>query len=532
MSRKNWAWKIAKQFFFALKLPAVRRFVSREYTDYLATRTPPRPTGYSLVGGPKPGAGDGPIGDYVSWRSLTDHTFSARHLPPVAIADARAVPPRAGADGKWDATTELWRRTGEMKECTRSSVLFAFFAQWFTDSILQVDTNDRRKNTSTHEIDLCQIYGQKETTSELLRSRKPEQKGELAHRVVNDEEFLDLLYERTNDTFEVKACYWELPYREQLPTILGEEFADRKATLYATGLDRGNSSVGYVAVNTLFMREHNRLCRLLSREYPALDSDQLFQTARNINIVILLKLLLSDYINHILGVQLFLLEPKFADRRSWYRQNWISLEFDLLYRWHGLVPNTLSLGGRPRSPDEFRYNNPLLEQLGLGPALSDLSAQRAGKIGLGNTPKFLLPAEYESVRMARLFRLASYNDYCERFSLPRVTRFEDLTQDAELVSRLRATYGSVDNLEYLVGIYAEEGEDGVILGRLMARMVAYDALTQIYSNPLISSEIYNERTFTKLGLQIIDSTTSLQVLVDRNTQGGRFRVSLSTESTA
>ncbi|HEY0463029.1 MAG TPA: hypothetical protein VGC79_02420, partial [Polyangiaceae bacterium] len=73
MSRKKWAWKFPKLFFPALKLPAVRRFVSREYTDYLATRTPPRPTGYSLVGGPKPehDEGEGPIGDYVTWRSLT-----------------------------------------------------------------------------------------------------------------------------------------------------------------------------------------------------------------------------------------------------------------------------------------------------------------------------------------------------------------------------------------------------------------------------------------------------------------------------
>ncbi|HEY0467272.1 MAG TPA: peroxidase family protein, partial [Polyangiaceae bacterium] len=453
------------------------------------------------------------------------------HLPPIAIAAARAVEPRATSGGKWDATTELWRRQGEMKECTRSSVLFAFFAQWFTDSILQVDSSDRRKNTSTHQIDLCQIYGQTEATSELLRSREPGQKGQLAHRIINDEAFPDLLCEERNGAFEVKPRYWGLPYREHLPSILGEEFADRKATLYATGLDRGNSSVGYVAVNTLFMREHNRLCRELSREYPSLESDQVFQTARNINIVILLKLLLSDYINHILGVQLFLLEPKFADRRSWYRQNWISLEFDLLYRWHGLVPNELTLGGVVRKPSEFRYNNPLLEQLGLGQALSGLSALRAGQIGLGNTPKFLLPAEYESVRMARLFRLASYNDYCERFSLPRVTRFEDLTRDPQLVSRLREMYGTVDNLEYLVGIYAEEGEDGVILGRLMARMVAYDALTQIYSNPLISSEIYHAGTFTKLGLQIIEDTPSLQALADRNTQGG-FRVSLRTEPKA
>src|SRR3954470_11844149 len=94
MPRKNWAWKFASLFFFALKLPAVRRFVSREYTDYLATRTPPRPTGYSLTGGHE-SRDESSIVDYVSGPSPRAHTFSARHLPPVPSAAAGPVPPRA-----------------------------------------------------------------------------------------------------------------------------------------------------------------------------------------------------------------------------------------------------------------------------------------------------------------------------------------------------------------------------------------------------------------------------------------------------
>ena len=34
-----------------------------------------------------------------------------------------------------------------------------FFAQWFTDSFLRTSREDFRQNTSTQEIDLCQIYG-------------------------------------------------------------------------------------------------------------------------------------------------------------------------------------------------------------------------------------------------------------------------------------------------------------------------------------------------------------------------------------
>ncbi len=44
-----------------------------------------------------------------------------------------------------------------------------FFAQWFTDSFLRTDRTDVRRNTSNHEIDLCQIYGLTEAATRMLR---------------------------------------------------------------------------------------------------------------------------------------------------------------------------------------------------------------------------------------------------------------------------------------------------------------------------------------------------------------------------
>jgi prostaglandin-endoperoxide synthase 2 len=111
--------------------------------------------------------------------------------------------------------------------------------------------------------------------------------------------------------------------------------------MYATGLERGNSSVGYVALSLVFLREHNRICDELFRQNPSWQDEQLFQTARMINICLLLKLTVEDYINHIAGQRIFRLDPSFAEQQNWYRTNWIALEFDLLYRWHGLVPDSL-----------------------------------------------------------------------------------------------------------------------------------------------------------------------------------------------
>ena len=82
-----------------------------------------------------------------------------------------------------------------------------------------------------------------------------------------------------------------------------------------------------------------------SHEITRWGDERLFQTARMINIVILMKLVVEDYINHILGHQLFRLDHEFAEEQHWYRANWIALEFDLLYRWHGLCPDKILVGG-------------------------------------------------------------------------------------------------------------------------------------------------------------------------------------------
>ena len=155
----------------------------------------------------------------------------------------------------------------------------------------------------------------------------------------------------------------------------------------------------------------------------------------------------------------------------------------------------------------FRNNNGLFEQLGVSAVLDAASGQRAGRIGLANAPEFLLAAEAESIRMGRAFRLRPYDDYRERFGLSRLTGFEQLTADPGLRQRLERLYRSIDAVEYAVGIFAEDhGRDGALFGELPGAMVAYDAFTQIFTNPLVSRNIYNAATFTDLGLDATAKT--------------------------
>ena len=62
-------------------------------------------------------------------------------------------------------------------------------------------------------------------------------------------------------------------------------------------------------------------------------------------IVLLLKLVVEEYIKHI-GPFDFPIEavPFIADGERWNRPNWIAIEFNLLYRWHMLVPDAIGEG--------------------------------------------------------------------------------------------------------------------------------------------------------------------------------------------
>ena len=488
-------------------------------TSKFTHSTTPRPRAYSLwCHKPSPSqVGDeasrvGEVADYTAWPTLVNRLYSARHLPPASPDEMEGLP-------DLDKVLELFMRQDKMRK-SRSSALFCFFAQWFTDSILRIDPTDRRKNTSNHDIDLCQIYGLEEETTKILRSN---QQGKLRCQVINGEIFPDYLYELDADgNLKVKDIYKDMPYLETLGIILADAkvSVERQLKMYATGLERGNSSIGYVAISTLFLREHNRICDQLAAT-TGWDDERLFQTARIINIVLLMKVVVEDYINHIVGASIFSLQPGLGFNEDWYRTNWIALEFDLLYRWHSLVPDYIDSGDmEPVNVEtDARNNNGLLEQWGLARAFQTLSMVPAGKIGMYNVPKFLKGAEIAALRMARGFRMKSYNDYRAAFNLRRLDEFDELTRDPQMQKELRRLYTVVDRVEFLPGLFAEDADGSVLFGELLTTMVGYDAFTQIYTNPLLAPEIYNEKTFTAYGFELFEQTSTVLDIAKRNVKG-------------
>lgn len=494
---------------FVNRRPALARLCNLAIVNNAVLKVPARPLALSTAA------------PYTSWSSLNDRTWFGRYLPPRKAAD---LPPL-------DAVTKLFRvGPAGPRLSQRSTLLFPSFAQWFTDGFMMTDDSNRRRTTTNHQIDLGQVYGTTPAATQALRrcSERPGERGRLKSAVINGEEWAPRLYDEAGQR---RPEFAALPAPIRLPPVWP---AEKLAGLFAFGGERANTTPFTAMLNTLFLREHNRLCALLEQAYPDWDDMRVFETARNVSIVQLIKIVVEEYVNHISPFWFKLLaNPTACYKATWNRQNWIPVEFNLLYRWHSLVPERVSWEGRLRPISEMRLDNRPLLHAGLGTAFDNASGTKAWRLGLFNTADFLLPAEQASIQQGRDNELASYNDYREAMHYPRVTRFEQISDDPRVVEELRSVYGDVDRIELFVGLFAETSPPRAAVPGLIGRMVAADAFSHALTNPLLAPEVFNEATFSPLGKASIDATSSLQDLLDRNTPAAsRFRASMEQDGAA
>jgi prostaglandin-endoperoxide synthase 2 len=483
---------------------------------------------------------------YVSWAGLTDKSWFSRLLPAVPLPIAEGV---GTARPPIDEVAKLFTvPKGQQLCCSKSTTLFPAFAQYLTDGFLRtrmfntppgagtrLGQVDRRRTTSNHEIDLSSLYGRTEEQTDVLRSRSG---GTLKSQTINGEEFPPYLYGADGKPrAEFRGADGLLVLDEPLGV---KPDSPGRATLFAVGGDRVNASIQVCTINTLLLREHNRLAAMLARAHRDWDDERLFQTARNILIVMFIRIVVHEYINHISSAPFRLaVDPSITWDAKWNRPNWMTIEFTLLYRWHSLVPEQMQWNGQPIGTEQMLLNNKLLIDGGLANALVQLSTTNAAHMRLGNIAWFLADAEKNGIEQGRINRVQGYNAYRRAMKLDPAKSFADIvgsskdpTEQARrtaLADRLKALYGHVDNVEFYVGLFAEPCEKNGPVPELVLAMVAMDAFSQALPNPLLSEHIWNDQavreiTFSAEGLAEIDRTNSLRDILERQTGplGNRF----------
>lgn len=496
-----------QEFVFSIveAIPPLQKLVNKWAINRVVNRARPRPHPLSTQR------------DYVCWPGLTDRRWSGRHLPPR---------PRADPPAPETLATLFKRRDGEQRLCPKSTCLFPAFAQYLTDGFIRTesehlipdgeDPDDRlKRNTSNHEIDLCPLYGRTEAQTDALRlkSQKQGQKGRLKSQKLNGEEFAPFLYKKGKVD----------PQFEVLDPPLGAENIDeeRRATLFAFGGDRANSVPQVALLNTLFLREHNRLAGAIETEHPEWDDDRVFETARNTVIVIFIKIVVEDYINHISPLPFTLrADPSVAWKAPWNKPNWITTEFSLLYRWHALIPDRINWGGELVPVQETFLNNQRLLDIGLLTGFAGICQTRAAELGPRNTSDALLHIEIASIIQDRKCDLASFSDYCNYMSQDRPVSFKAISSDPDVSERLAELYEKPRDVDFHVGLFCEDRVPNSPLPNLVLVFVALDAFSQALTNPLLSEHVFKRSTFSGPGWSTIKKTSTIRDVLDRNVAGG------------
>lgn len=477
---------------------------------------------------------------YICWSGLTDRSYNSRLLPPNPYPAGEALGSRRPP---LPETAALFTTPpGSQRACGKSTVLFPAFAQYLTDGFIRTrifndETKDERKRTtSNHDIDISPLYGRTEAQTAVLReSNNPARKGRLKTQTIKGEDYPPFLFDPAG---KVAADFLDAAGNPVLdePLGIGNASPEAKAKLFAVGGDRANATPQVSMMNVVFLREHNRLAGLLEHYHPEWDDERVFQIARNITIVMFIKIVVEEYINHINTSKFrFIAEGKVAWNANWNRPNWMTAEFSLLYRWHSLVPENLVWNKQTIPAVTLLLDNRRLIELGLANAFVNVSANNASCLGLENSASFLWKAEVMAVDQGRLNDIDGYNQYRRAMGMKPKTSFEDVVGTSKdpkeaarrkaLAGKLRTLYGTVDNVEFYVGLFAEPVEKNGPLPELIQGMVAMDAFSQALTNPLLSQHIWGndanrDSAFTAQGLAEIERTRSLRDILDRNTQQG------------
>uniref|UniRef100_H2ZVR0 Prostaglandin-endoperoxide synthase 1 n=1 Tax=Latimeria chalumnae TaxID=7897 RepID=H2ZVR0_LATCH len=437
---------------------------------------------------------------YINWEAYSNITYFTRILPPVPDD----CPTPMGTKGKMtlpDAqiiAEKLLLRKKFIPSPQGTNLMFAFFAQHFTHQFFKTHGRLGRGFTKAlgHGVDLGHVYGDTLENQHKLRLFKD---GKMKYQIVNGEMYPPLVA-----SAPVNMTYpRDIPMNQRL----------------ATGQEVFGLLPGLLTYATLWLREHNRVCDILKEEHPTWNDEQLFQTTRLILIGETIKIIIEDYVQHLSGYFLKLkFDPEMLFGVQFQYRNRIAVEFNQLYHWHPLMPDSFIIKGDEYEYSSFLFNTSILMDYGVETLVEAFSIQPAGRIGGGhNINSKILHVAVGVIRESRLLRLQPFNEYRKRFGLRPYESFQELTVgEEEMAAELENLYGDIDAMEFYPALLLEKPYPGNIFGESMVEMGAPFSLKGLLGNPICSPEYWKPSTFGgKTGFDIIN-TASLSKLVCLN----------------
>jgi Animal haem peroxidase len=267
---------------------------------------------------------------------------------------------------------------------------------------------------------------------------------------------------------------------------LGLPPADVDANIDLTG-PAGNFWVGLALLHSLFLREHNAICDRLAAEYPRMDDQRLYDTARLITAAVIAKIHTIDWTPAIIAHP----TTVFAMRANWFGllgerferrfgritgndvlqgtpgsptdhhgvPYALTEEFVAVYRMHPLIPDDFVFRalGDDRQLAQFTLPDLLIDQVrqrlsetSMDDLFYSFGRAHPGALTLHNYPDCmrrlqrvdgLVDLAAADILRVRERGVPRYNEFRRLFRLPPAATFEDLTHDRTLAEELRGIHG-------------------------------------------------------------------------------------------
>ncbi|MCA9266047.1 MAG: hypothetical protein KDA60_19440 [Planctomycetales bacterium] len=298
------------------------------------------------------------------------------------------------------------------------------------------------------------------------------------------------------------------------------------ADFFVAGDVRVNENIGLTSMQTLWVREHNRLAdEIAATEFAGQDlsaaeiDEAIYQQARQMVMGLIQHITYNEFLPSTLGFNAI---PTYAGYDPAIDPT-ISTEFaTAAYRLgHSTLSDELLIGAAGDSvplADAF-FRPDLVMELGIDGVLEGLTLQEMQELDnhvvdgvrnfLNDGPGFDLAAI--NIQRGRDHGLPDFNTLREAMGLDRIDSFAELTSDTELAAQFAAIYGSPDNADPWIAMIAEDQLPGTMTGETV-----YTYLVDQFSRLRDGDRFYFENALEADQIAAIKATR-LSDVIERNT---------------
>ncbi|MCX4094344.1 peroxidase family protein [Nocardia sp. alder85J] len=321
----------------------------------------------------------------------------------------------------------------------------------------------------------------------------------------------------------------------------------------------GNFWVGLALLHSLFMREHNAICDRLARRYPDLTDQQLYDTARLVNSALIAKIHTLDWTPAIIahpttvaamrGNWFGILGERVQKRFGRVSGNEVlsgipgsdtdddgvpyalTEEFVAVYRMHPLLPDELQVRRLADDTVVTAHEFPDLQvaqvrqrlaEAPMADLLYSFGRAHPGALTLHNYPRHLqnlVRPGHPLTDLATVDILRNrergvprYNEFRRQLKLAPATSFEELTDNPEWAAELRELYGEVEQVDLMVGLYAEPKPKGFGFSDTAFRIFVLMASRRLSADRFFTSD-FRPEVYTEAGMAWVRDNTMRTVLL-------------------